>query len=288
MNPVDGGDIYWMPLNMIDAKKSDTVVKDQQGNLVEVKSRAIESRAQRSANLRVRIAQSYRGLFEEATLRIIKFERSDILKAAETIFKKRNITLLNFTEYLTQYYADKYDDISKRIKPVISTYSKTIYEAAADEINASVNAGSLDKFIDQYAEAFNKRYITTSQSRLEEVVANAIENDIDPYGVVESKFNEWEAERPQVVANKETIKIAGAISLFTYTAAGIQRIIWINTGSKSCPFCEALDGKVVGSQQPYMTKDGSMEAEGKSPLTFSTDIFHPPLHGGCVCMISAG
>ena len=75
MNPLpDGqGSIYWMPLNMIDASqagKVDSFLKTNQQASIDVKPievKAIESRATRSANLKSRIAKSYRGLFQEAS-----------------------------------------------------------------------------------------------------------------------------------------------------------------------------------------------------------------------------
>ena len=305
-NPLpDGiGKKYWQPLNMIDASKADVVVNDdsqdddqdnnqddnqdkqdgqdnQQNNIKKNELRAI-----RSATFKSRIANSYRGLFEEATTRIIKLERTDILKAAESIFGKRNIKLLNFLDFIEDYYKDKYDEISKRIKPVISTYSKVLYEAVVDEIGSTIDDEKLEKFMDEYAEAFNKRYISTSKSRLTDSANNALVNELDPYGQIEATFNDWEQTRPQTVSLKETIKIAGAVSLFTFAAAGIVRMMWVNTGSKSCPFCESLSGTIVGVEQTFASKDQQMEAEGKQPLSFSSNISHPPLHGGCICMIT--
>lgn len=288
MNPLpeDQGKIYWMPLNMIDAKQASSVppILNQQvssGNPISI-------REARGAVLKSRIANSYRGLFEETAIRIIKFERTNVLKAAKSIFKKRSASILNFNDFLNEFYQDKYDEINKRSKPPINTYGKVISSAASEEIGSEIDSAKLDKFMDEYTEAFNKRYIGTSKSRLVDTVQNAIDKNLDPYMAVENKFNEWEQTRPQTVSIKETVKIAGAVSLFAYGTAGIRRMIWINTGSKSCPFCENLNGKVMGIEQPFMLKSDLMEAEGKEPLTFSSDIFHPPLHGGCVCMLAPG
>lgn len=292
-NPLpDGqGKIYWMPLNMIDASQAGNPLPQmelQESSLNEVEKNKLEIRAVRSATLKSRIANNYRGLFEETATRIIKFERTNVLKAAKSIFKKRSASILNFNDFLNEFYQDKYDEINKRSKPPINTYGKVISSAISEEISSEIDSIKLDKFMDEYTEAFNRRYIGTSKSRLTDTVQNAIDKNLDPYKAVEDKFNQWEQTRPQTISIKETIKIAGAVSLFTYSMAGIQRVIWINTGSKSCPFCESLNGKVMGIEQPFMLKSDLMEAEGKESLTFSSNIFHPPLHGGCVCQLSPG
>ncbi|MDD5013734.1 MAG: phage portal protein [Atribacterota bacterium] len=288
MNPLpDGqGKIYYMPLNMMPA---DQVASMPNMRSIEIlKPKAIESRAIRSATHKSRLANNYRGLFADATSRIIQFEKADILKKAKLIFGKRNINLLNFSDFLNKFYIDKSDEITKRIKPVVGTYGKVVSEAVSEEIGTVIDDAKLDGFLDDYTSALNKRYAATSKSRLTGIAQNAVANDLDAYGEIEGEFSKWEKERPSVVSLKETIKIAGAVSYFSYKLANIQKIIWINTGSKSCPFCEELNGRVVGIEQPYMSKDSLMEADGKEPLTFSSDVFHPPLHGGCVCMLSAG
>lgn len=297
MNPLpDGqGKIYWMPLNMTDAKEvlmspesliiPKALPKEKPEEKPEEKSNQIEIRG---ARLKSRLASSYRRLFEETTLRILKFERSNILKKAELIFGKRNVNLLNFTEYLENFYKNEYNEISKRSKPVINTYGKVISDAVSDEIGTMINNDNLDNFMNSYSEAFNNNYINSSKKRLEEVVKKAFEEGVDPYIAVESKFNEWDELRPGVVASRETIKIAGAVSYFAYKDLGIQQMVWVNTGSPSCPYCQELDGQVMGIEHPFKNESDSMQAGEGEPLTFSSDIFHPPLHGGCQCQLIPG
>ena len=295
-NPLPGGQgkIYWMPLNMVDAKtasepKPEPVVeapKEPEETPAEQKKNRI--REVRGANLKLRLANNYKELFEESTLRIIKFERQGILKAADTIFNKRDIGLLNFTEFLEEFYKNKYDEINKKIKPVINTYGKVIADAAMDEVGTKINSENLDKFISDYNTTFNQRYIATSKQRLSNTAKTAIDEGADPFVALESNFNDFETTRPQVVAKRETIQLAGAVSYFTYAAAGILTMVWVNTGSKSCPYCQEMDGQVMGIESPFKSKTDLMQVEGAEPLTFSSNIFHPPLHGGCVCQLSPG
>jgi HK97 family phage portal protein len=290
MNPLpdEQGKKYLIPLNMIEAGESPVPQIKENLSINIDKPKAIESRALRSATLKSRLAKSHEGLFREATSRIIEFEKKNILKAADSIFNKRGVESLNFIEYLDKFYKDKYSEIDKRIRPVIYTYGNVIYDSVADEIGTKIDSKNLDKFMDEYTIAFNKRYIGSSKSQLKDTISRAMEEDLNPYEEIENKVKQWEETEPQSVALKETVKIAGAVSFFTYQLVGIQRMIWVNTGSNPCPYCEEMNGQVMGVTQAFKTSIDTMEAEGKEPLTFSSDIFHPPLHNGCVCMLVPG
>jgi len=285
MNPIPkGGDIYWMPLNMISAG-STTEPKEEKMIPAQVETRQI-----RSASTKKRLSDSYRSLVEDATVRIIKIEKADILRAAKSIFDKRSGKIIAFYDFLEEYYEKMPDTITKRIRPVFASFSEAIYKEALEEINAEDKIGAeLEKFMQEYQDTFNKRYIGSSKGQLKQVVRQAIEEDLDPVVQLEDRFTEWEDKRPKKTGLNEVVKIAGAVSLFTYATSGITKIVWHNTGSKSCPYCEELDGTVVGIDQPFMTKLDTFQPEGaEKPLTFSGNVRHPPLHGGCVCMITAG
>ena len=285
MNPIPkGGDIYWMPLNMISAG-STTEPKEEKMIPAQIETRQI-----RSASTKKRLSDSYRSLVEDATVRIIKVEKADILKAARSIFDKRSGKIIAFYDFLEEYYEKMPDTITKRIRPVFASFSEAIYKEVLEEINAEDKIGTeLEKFMQEYQDTFNKRYIGSSKGQLKQVVRQAIEEDLDPVVQLEDRFTEWEDKRPKKTGLNEVVKIAGAVSLFTYATSGITKIVWHNTGSKSCPYCEELDGTVVGIEQPFMTKLDTFQPEGaEKPLTFSGNVRHPPLHQGCVCMISAG
>ena len=69
-------------------------------------------------------------------------------------------------------------------------------------------------------------------------------------------------------------------------AAGVTLIRWVTTG-KSCPFCEMLDGQIIGIEENFASAGESLAPEGKTPLTFNSNIGHAPAHVGCDCDIVA-
>jgi hypothetical protein len=69
----------------------------------------------------------------------------------------------------------------------------------------------------------------------------------------------------------ESITCANAIAKVVFVAAGITKLMWTAQGD-ACPFCQELDGQIVGTE-------GKFGVEGLS----STN--HPPIHEGCSCVI---
>ncbi len=309
MNPLpDGqGEIYLVPLNMMDVKQ---IGKFTAGRTVIVKGDEIrilpketedsieierEKRGIRSANTRVRLAKAYSGLFENVITRLVKREKTDILKIAKKTLNKRDTQLFN--EKIDQYYQNHRDFVKTHTKPIFNTYAEAISLEAAEEIGYDLKPKSkrladdvrIDKFMEEYQDSFNARYTKENRARIREIVAKAIEENRSPLEALEKEFNHWEEKKPETVSNKETIKIAGAVSILIYTFAGITKLIWRNTGRKSCVYCQNLDGKVVGINETFIPggmdyspegADGSMKIRGPK--------IHPPLHIGCVCMITAG
>ena len=71
-----------------------------------------------------------------------------------------------------------------------------------------------------------------------------------------------------------------------FAAAGVVRLKWITMGGDNCSYCKELDGRVVGINESFVSKDDVLESEdGK--MRIYKPAFHPPLHRGCVCQIVA-
>ncbi len=291
MNPLpDGqGQVVWMPLNYMDAKKAAEIPVPKEIPDEQAGKRSLHERDIRSAALKGRLANNYRKLFEDTIQRIVKFEKENIIKITKAMFGKRAGTAKKFEAKLDSFYKEKYSGINKLTSPVVNTFGNVMYPAVADEINYKESGGAeFDKYMDDYTEAFNLRYIGTSKNRLNNVVSEALEKESDPVTAVENQFEEFEETRPETVSLKETIKIAGAVSLFVYGIAGITKTIWVTAGTNPCDFCKNLSGTVISVGETYKDKDDVMNIKGNNPMSFSSNIAHPPLHGGCVCQIMPG
>jgi len=102
-NPIDGGDAYYIPLNMMPVEQS------EEENVIETKIRALARPKKGAALIRHKTANSYRRIFEDVGQKIVKRERDNVLKAAKKNLGERSIQLWN--DWLTQFYREFMDYI---------------------------------------------------------------------------------------------------------------------------------------------------------------------------------
>lgn len=302
MNPLPEGQgkIYLAPLNMIPLSQIvslgnvrtikydgyEITIAPEKKSIELSKTKAIESVNIRSAQIRHRLSQSYKPLIENIATRIIKRETKDILKEAKKIFKERN--RIAFYQYLDDYYEKHKDFIKTHSKPVFVDMGKAIAEEAAAETDYEIGSNdNLDGFLDSFNYTYTVRHARENKDRIIEIVEKGFEKGFKPAEILEVEFENWEENKPQQIADKQSIKIAGGVSLIIYGAAGVTELVWRNTSGKPCPFCQSLDGTVVGISQPFFIAGQEFMPEGaESKLIFGGDIRHGPLHDGCQCQIS--
>jgi len=281
MNPIDGGDEYYVPLNMVPVSMAEAI------KLPEAKGRnpITEKRGnKRGALIRHRTAASYRRVFADAGKRIVEREKNNILRAAKKHLSSRDS--LSFEEWLNDFYRDFPEYITKQIKSAMFSLAEAIQPLAAEEIGA--DSRDIKQFLQEYIAAFNARYTGSSRGQIRFLLREAADANTDPIEAIEGRLDEWEQRRPNKVAMNETVQLSNAVARTVFAGGGIREVVWMAVGSDICPFCEEMDGKVVGIEQEFVSADTTLEAEGKSDMQINRPASHPPLHNGCECQISSG
>jgi hypothetical protein len=250
--------------------------------------RSLEQRKQ-AASMRVKTAASYRGLFQDAAQRIIDREKTNVSRAAKKYMASRSAD--DFKGWLNDYYRDFQDYIQRQIKPVAQSLANAIHPLASEEVNTKNEhlQPVVDKFVNQYAADFAKRYSSSSQGQLNEVVTKSAGNkDGDPVGDVLERLDEWDDKRSDKVAANETVQLSNGVARMTFVAAGIASLVWAKTGSEKCSICDQLDGKTVGSQENFLTAGDSLSLPDNQHMNVYRDTAHPPAHETCDCTIMPG
>ena len=246
-----------------------------------------EERGMRSAQGRHQTAQSYRSVFGDAAQRIVERETNNIRRAAKKHLAERSLD--NWQEWLNDFYRDFQDFMSRQIAPAVYGLTEAIQAIAAGEVGSDAGmTPEIDKFMRSYINAFSLRYTDSSRGQLEALVRESEESGEDMIAVVETRLGEWEDTRPGKVGMNETVQLSNAIAKVVFAGAGITKLIWRTMGSKACPICQEMNGKVVGIEQPFVGKDTVLESEGQSPMRVYRPTSHPPLHQSCICTISPG
>jgi HK97 family phage portal protein len=264
-NPVEGGDDCYVQLNMVPLKDAGLGLSSG-ANALGIP----EIRAKKGAAVhRRRVAQSYRSVFEAAAAQVVKTEVSAVRRAARKYFSERSID--QWQIWLEDFYRDFPAHVIKaKMGAAFMSLADAIKFIAANEVN--IKEPSVDNFVKAYNENFGAIYSDSSKGQLEAIVRDAGLKNTDPLIDIEGRLDEWELKRPGKVALNETVRLANAVAKTVFVAAGITKLVWASLGSKSCDFCESIDGQVVGIESKFSTS--GLSAAG-----------HPPIHEGCECQI---
>jgi hypothetical protein len=80
-------------------------------------------------------------------------------------------------------------------------------------------------------------------------------------------------------------RIARTESTWGWNRGAVEGYIQSRVDERSCEFCEALDGEIVGVDADYFGKGDKFEVNGNAISLDYEDVGHPPLHANCRCAI---
>jgi len=287
MNPQPGGlgQAYVLPLNMVNKKmitgSNDSAFK-QMGQMA-LPMRTVRMIEARSATLRRRTTLAWTPKFEEMAQKIIRTEITAVRKAIKETLGEREIG--DFEIWLDSFYNEFPAKVEQHAAPVLSGYATAILPIAQEEAanDADISLGYAD-FQRHYREAFAIRHVVNSRQQLGARIREAQTAGKNEREALEAQLDEWEDKRPGKIVGRETIQAENAFTRSVFALCGIMKIVSIASGN-SCPYCSALDGKVIGIDENFLSA-GEFQPEGAdAPLKISSDHKHPPYHAGCMCSI---
>jgi len=281
------GKVFLVPLNMLNKEQ---VIGPQQLTIENKDKSNIEKSAikiiqKRSSALRRKITIAYKKKFDDYGQQIVKKETDAIREAMKEMLSKKGIT--EFNTWLDTFYQNFGKEIDALSAPLISNYADAVLPVAQEEINSSLDISpQYSNFEKEYREYFVNRHIKSSQGQLRSVIREAQQAKENEEEAIERRLAEWEEKRPGKISMRETVRAESAFAKSVFALAGITKIVSVSFG-KSCPYCNALDGMVIGIDQ-FFLKQGEFQPEGADePLTVTSNRSHPPYHDGCDCGIMA-
>lgn len=281
------GDIYLVPLNMVPAStllddpvEPDEVVEETEENRSVSKDKIREFRVKASKS-RLRLRENFKGLFLNAAESIVKKETNDLKKASVKHLQTRNVD--SFITFLEEYYEKHKKFIIKKMKPVLTVYSKEIVEAARQEVNGrKITYEERNQWVNDYLDTFIKRHIGANKGQLNKLIRENPENEIE---VINERLNQWEDKMPDKIADREPIQSEGFLAKGVFILAGVTHLRW-QTSSDPCPLCQSLSGQVVGISHSFLNSGDKVKGgEGQEDLYASGNISYAPLHKGCNCSV---
>jgi hypothetical protein len=288
MNSIpDIGDDYWQPLNMIKAGSEPVKLSQEVPPEPEQKKQPIpESRSMRSLTERRRIAEVHKEGFRIAARAILKKDRLNVLKIAKANLGER--TMQDFRDKIDTYFMGNYKFIHRQISNAYLPFATAIYPVAAQEVNAVPEP--TERYNEEVGEFINNvtsRYISEGRREIQKLAEKAQSEEKDPTEAIEKRLDEWDEKKPDRMANREAVDGESGLATHVYWANGFKTR-WVTMGD-SCPYCNALNGRVISSGGMFLGAGEAFEPAGavNGPLRVHTTVRHPAAHMGCDCSVMA-
>ena len=279
MNKQDGdqGEIYYMPMNMMDK----STVKDFSAQQLEEKSEpaVAESRSfrqQRSITKRRQLSGRYAPLIKARAAELVKMDLN---------YLKRNKSKLipgAMDDFIEKDYKDfLHKQAERTLGAVTASFSDDILSVMHEE-KGDFDDEKYTAFRDQYLQSQANRYYLISRGTIKKIEEKAADSQ-DLYEQLEAETADWEERRAGRISQLETTQIRNAFTRIAFIAAGVSVLRWVSYGNP-CPFCDNMNGKVVSVNTNFLDKGADYKPEGADePLKPQRNISHPPLHEGCDC-----
>lgn len=296
LNPVDGGDEYFVQLNMVpvglagaglnlpddEPEPEPEPAQEEQERSLPVDD--VEQRAQGVAIGRQRLQQAHARIFADAMGRVLRREANDVGNAAKKLLGQRG--LADFDMWLREFYQGHMTFTRENLAPVVTAFMELVAQDAMRETGTQVDEERVQLFIASWLATFAHRHATKQERRVRDLLAAQTD---DLLRDLEAEMELWREEaRAFSIARDETVRAGNAMAVTAYILAGRQFLRWVAIG-KTCPFCRDLNGKVVAITEVFIPAGTQFQPDGASePLTTTVNIGHPPAHRGCDCMVAAG
>ena len=283
-NPIgDQGDVYLQPMNMVDVDKVEELMQPKElPEQIEEQKRSVETQEERdfkSALNRTKLAQSFKEVFKDAASRCLKREEADIMRQAR---KTASPTALK--AFISTFYDGHGEYLEKQISSPIRSLGMAIVETTKIETGRELILDDrYEKFLNDYIEAYKNKQIGRSRGQLLKIIDESEEEQL--LEEMQGRFDSWQEKRVDEIAQEEVVQIGGAFARYAFAGMGAIALIWQNTGSKTCEFCEQLHGKVVGIDRPFLDKDEELSAQEGKMKVYGLKM-NPPIHRACACTIT--
>lgn len=280
-NPVDGGDAYLVPLNMVPAGG-----RSAPRGLAARRARLMLGRG---TTLRSKLGEAYAPKIEEADTEIADLEREKVGALVEEHLDaggrgRRSVSAF-VAALSTLYGADGpiATAMTTSWLPLFTQFAADVAVDAAEEVGHEDDV-DLSVWARAYVLSHVAYRIASSFGQLRKVAESAgTDSVVDD---VLARLAKWQDERPAQTARWESNQLPNAAAREAWIEAGVKTVKWVTSGSKHCPYCTKLDGAERDIEVPFVAKGDEVDGdEDGQKLVAKRDTFHPPVHAGCNCEV---
>jgi len=298
MNPIDGGDIYLIPLNMAQLSSGKPVGASPAGGraadralAVAVEERAVTRRSLADAvAARQALGSSQMPILQDIAGRVVRREVADVTRAVQKFLRKGG-DLAGFLLWMEDFYEKHQDFVGRNFGPALESMALLVLAAVAEELDENVDEDrrkTVVAFVDEYATGMGLRWALSSRGQLIQIAEEYAGDTAGAADAMDERAQSWELKQPEKAGRREAWQALGALSRRSYIAYAVQKLIWRTGGTEDCPYCDGLAGKIVGISEPFLSAGNYQPDGADAPLKVRRNTFHPPAHSGCDCVVFSG
>lgn len=288
MNPVEGGDVYLVPLNMVPADQVSSGIGSRSQGDRETRAWPPEqrARAEQIALGRQRLAESYQRVLLDAAGRVLRREIADVRRAVRKFLGSR--TEQEFLTWLDEFYEELRGVWGEQMRPVLMTYADQVGANVAAELGEdAAGAEDIRVFIDGYIDVLAAQQVSESANQLKALYRQAIIEGASISELIEQRLDEWGEKRAKKLAASESYNAMNAFTWSYYGEKNVRNIRWVARG-QNCPYCTGMNGRVIGREMNFLDADTDFQPEGAEvPIRVRYKVKWPPMHRKCDCTIMA-
>ena len=301
MNPVDGGDEYLVPLNMVEAGgeldgsggSDGSEAKRGVSQALEITAEMREQRDRRTVDGRRRLARTYRPTLRHMAQRIVNREVNDLRQAARRYLPD---SPERFLSWLDEFDGKHSEFVGEYMDAPIRAYLALVGEQVERELDQPVTADMLEQFGADYVAGRRNRWMANLMRGVRSIVdgqrsqPGGQEQREDPPNTLdemESYLSERQETEAEAYAEDESNTGSNAAAVALYLLLGVLVKRWMAFG-ESCPYCQALDGRTVATALTFIDPENPLSVLSGPVWVPSGPVGHAPLHRGCDCMVVAG
>ena len=283
MDVIQGGDEYLTPLNMGDARQGGG--EAERGGRRDAGTQRGKGEERRAATGRRRVMEGYRPALQDVMQRILNREANDLMNAARRIFGKRGV--VEWESWLDEFYEEHVKFMRDYLAPVFGGYATLVVGELEEETGATARAEDVQSFLAPYTASRAGIYGWRHKARVKEAAQAAQAVGEDPQAAVEAEVKRLQGEEAERFAQDESVRLGNALARAILPLLGVAVLRWVAYGD-SCEYCQSLDGRTVGADGWFINDGETLMGEAGGEYRPGGKVGHPPLHGGCDCMIIAG
>lgn len=301
MNPVEGGDEHFVQVNMqplsialnppepvpsmFQGEPSAGPDGDEEANALWWSERAALPEERAITDQVVALRRVYEPLLAKSIQRVVDAEVKAVTAALDAhMSDELHRDQASMESWMEDYFSKLPAVVSKEVAATGVSYVEAIQEATAKMLGTAPDADlGMDVFARDYVSGLGIRYARKSHGMLKKWLRENVGGE-DLWSILTAKIDTWEESRALVTAADEAVRMGQASLQSLFVKTGVKEKRWKARG-QSCPFCNSMDGKVVGVEEQFLGDGDVLYAQDKD-----TGIWmalkswgvkkHPPIHKG--------